>query len=408
MNINKGLIKGSVILLVAFGLYNLLNFIFQASMARLLTLAEFGILSALYQLIYLFSGISESIQITMVKFSANEHNKGKMKNILKRALRKSAVLTVGLFLVYLLVAIPISLMLKIDYLLVSVTGLMLFMIFFTPITRGILQGKKKFVALGLNMLIESAVKLVLSIILVILSWSVLGALVGTIVGGAAAFALTFVSLREFTQTKEGRAETKEIYDSSRPSFIIILAILVFYTFDVLMIKVFFSPEAAGSYAIASLMAKAIFFGTQPISKAMFPLSAENNLEKHKAENILVNAIVMVSILAIVALCLFYFVPGLVIKIFSGKFIPEIESLLLYLGIGMAVLSISNLLLLYKLSVGKTKNYKAFLLFVIAEILILGLFMLYFSPTLVGFSIAFVISAIIFLLGAIFIVGPRRT
>ena len=88
MKMNKELVIGSFILLIAFGVYNFLNFAFQSSMARLLTIAEFGVLSVLFNIIYVFSGFSDSIQITITKYAANEKDDGKVKNILKRALKK--------------------------------------------------------------------------------------------------------------------------------------------------------------------------------------------------------------------------------------------------------------------------------------------------------------------------------
>ena len=54
MELNKSLLKGSLVLLIAFNLYNLLNFIFHFGMARLLSVADYGILLTLYSMIYLF------------------------------------------------------------------------------------------------------------------------------------------------------------------------------------------------------------------------------------------------------------------------------------------------------------------------------------------------------------------
>jgi len=63
--------------------------------------------------------------------------------------------------------------------------------------------------------------------------------------------------------------------------------------------------------------------------------------------------------------LFYLFPEFIIQIFSGKTIPEASNILFYLGIATSFLSIANLILLYKLSLGKIKGYFHLLVFVLA-------------------------------------------
>ena len=84
---SKNLLKGTLILLIMFNLFNVLNFIFQFSMARLLSLADYGIMSALFAIVYLSVGFTESIQTILTKFTTQEENKGKLHDIIKKALQ---------------------------------------------------------------------------------------------------------------------------------------------------------------------------------------------------------------------------------------------------------------------------------------------------------------------------------
>ena len=84
--LNRGLIKGGITLLIAFGFYNLFNFLYQFSMARMLTVSDYGILAAIFSLIYILSAFTESIQIIITKYSSGEGEKH-----LKKVAKKSRI-----------------------------------------------------------------------------------------------------------------------------------------------------------------------------------------------------------------------------------------------------------------------------------------------------------------------------
>lgn len=390
VRLNSGLIKGSFILLVAFNIFNALNFFFHFAMARLLSVGEYGIFLTLFMIIYILGVFTESIQLVITKYTSKEEDNGKLKNIFKKTIKKSSFVAFFILLAYLVFAIPLSVYLfKIDYFLMALTGLMLADAFLIPVTRGVLQGRKRFFSLGANMVVESSVKLILAIIFVYLGLKVYGAILGTIIGVFIAFGFSIFSIRDILKSDEKSAETTGIYGYTRPTFFVILVILLFFTIDVFIVKVFFNEEIAGVYAIASILAKTIFFGTQPISKAMFPLSAESNLNKKKSENVFYNALGILLVAVTIALFLFYFFSDIIIRVFSGRYIPEAASILFYLGIAIGFLSLANLVLLYKLSLGKTKGYVYLIIFAVLDIVLLILFSIFFMTTLFQFAIAFI-------------------
>lgn len=395
--IDKNLIKGSLVLLIAFNIFNFINFMFHFFMARFLTLAEFGILSTLLSILYIFGVFSESIQLIITKYTTETDDKGKIKNILKKTIKKSAVVSGILFFVYLIIAIPLSNILEIDYLLLGLNGLMIFGYFMIPITRGAMQGQKKFASLGVSMMLEASVRIIFAIILVFAGWKVYGAVIGTILGIASAFFISLFVLRGTFKAKEKPSEVSGIYSYSKPAFFIILTILAFYSIDVIIARIFFSPEVAGEYSIASILAKTIFLATQPIARAMFPLSIQDKARK-KENGVFRTSIILLFMAIFCALVLFFFFPEFIIKVFSGKTASLASAILIYLAIGVSLLSITNLVLLHKLSIGKTKNYWFLGIFVIIEVITLS----YFATDLYRFSIAFVFSSAAFLYGSLMV------
>ncbi len=75
-------------MLIVFNLYSFLNFVFQASMAHFLSVADYGVLAALSYLAYFLSIFSESIQTVIAKYASTESNEGALKNMIKRGARK--------------------------------------------------------------------------------------------------------------------------------------------------------------------------------------------------------------------------------------------------------------------------------------------------------------------------------
>ena len=389
-------------MLISFNLFNVINFVFHFGMARLLSISDYGILLTLFSIIYLLAVFSESIQLVIVKYSSRENDGGKLKNLLMRSLKKSFFVSLFLFALYLVLAVPFSYLLKIEYPLMALNGVIIITLFLSPVSRGILQGKKRFKDLGVNMLIEAIIKLALALAFVYIGWRVYGAILGTFFGLLIAFFLSFIKLGDITKSKEKPAYVQDIYKYSKPAFVVNLAILLFYSLDVIIARIFFSEVAAGSYAIVSILAKTIFMGTQPISRAMFPLSAENKSGKKKSENIFLNSFAITFAAIISALILFYFFPEFIVKIFSGKEIEMSSNLLFYLGIAIGLLSLSNLILLYKLSLGKIRGCAYLFFLIIVEVFLLS----FFSKDLFQFSIAFITAAAIFLWGVIFLVRER--
>jgi len=67
--LNKALIGGSLVLLITFNIFNLLNFIFHFAMVRMLTVVEYGVLASLFMIIYMMTVFSESIQLVITKYT---------------------------------------------------------------------------------------------------------------------------------------------------------------------------------------------------------------------------------------------------------------------------------------------------------------------------------------------------
>jgi hypothetical protein len=88
-------------------------------------------------------------------------------------------------------------------------------------------------------------------------------------------------------------------------------------------------------------------------------------------------------------------------LFTGKSLIEPAKILFTISLGMAIISLSNLVLFYKLSKGRTSGYYLTLVLIGVEAALLFTF----SSNLVQFSQAFLSSSVIFLIGS-FLLSKR--
>lgn len=392
MKVNKEIIRGGAILIFSVGIFSFLGFIFQLFMARNLSIVDYGLLAALFSIIYIFGFFTEFLQTLVAKYSSTESDMGKTKHLLVRSLRSSLYSATLFFGIYLIVCAFLYTFLNIPYLLLAFNGLFIFAIFLVPITRGILQGKKQFFSLGATFIIEGIVKLGAGVAFVYMGLSVFGAVGGAMLGTFLAFLFSLIPMRPIISVPKKETHAKEIKMELGPTFIIILTVMVFYSIDVVIARIVFTEDIAGMYSIASILSKTIFWITQPISKVILPVVAQEKDTTHGSKNAFISALVIVLGIAFVANLLFYLFDSYIVQLFSGRIITASAEVLPLVGLAMSFISLANLVLLYKLSRDSVKGIGYLWMIIPIQILTL----VYFSSNLIEFSLAYVGISIFFL------------
>lgn len=397
-------IKGSLTLLIGFGIFNFLNLIYQFAMARMLSLSEISILSALFSLVYVFAIFSESIQTVVAKYTVStENNDGKLKGLLRRFFRKSKRLGFLALIFYLIIALFFYLFLNIHYSLLALNGILLYLMFLLPVTRGAMQGRKKFGALSKNLVMESALKLLFSVLLVFLGFKIYGAIGGFILGTTIAYFASFYPLKKIYEAREESMSVGNISKYARENTLIIAAVILFYSSDVIFARWFFSPELAGTYAVASLLGKIILWASIPVTKAMFPLSAEatNSIENKKV----LNSSIKVFFLLLFLCAIMLIFSKQAITLFYGSELTGAVEVLPYLVIAFSLIAFSNMILLYQISKGTVNQWftLSLLIVVFVEFLLFTLS----KENLVSFAMGFVISSVMLMVVSLISLANRK-
>ncbi|MFY9825638.1 MAG: oligosaccharide flippase family protein [Thermoanaerobaculia bacterium] len=359
MKKSTGLLGGSVLLLVTLNVANALHFAFHIAMARMLGPAGYGALSALLAILYVLNVFAESVQTILARYASREPDPGRLHDLLRRALRKGGRATLAMTAVFLVAAAPLGRWLRIPYPLMALFSLSMIGVSLLPIHRGALQGWKRFRALGENMIWEVMAKLVLGVGLVWLGAREYGAVAGVSLGFCVAFALSRLPLRDVYRTPSSRAEAPDLYRYSLPVFVTTATVMGFYSLDVLLARAFFPAAVAGGYAVASFLGKAVLLGTAPVTKAMFPLSAEAaERQDGGSRRLLAGTLGILAACVAPALLAFAWIPGLLVRGMGGKVYQGAADLVLPLGVAMVLMSFSNALLLYRLSTGRLRFWAA--------------------------------------------------
>ncbi len=397
MGFSKELAKGSIVLFLSVNIFNLFNLIFNFAGARLLGPADYSILATLMSIIFIFSIPNETVHAIISRYTTKffvQSNKGQIKSLMIKSLKKFSLLSLICFIIFSALSFFLEDLLSIDSLLLMFTGLFIFGAFLLPITRGILQGTKKFNSLGFTYVSESSIKLVIAIVFIILGFGVYGAMGGVILGGILAFVFSFFSLKDVLKVKSKKADTAGIYNYAIPTLISMACIMIFFSLDIILAKAFFSEEIAGQYAAISNLGKAIFLGTWGVSRAMFPIVSEKHDTKKDSRAILEQSLLTVFFISLAVLVLYFIFPRQIVGILYGTDYIAAAGLLIYPSIAMAILSLTNVFVLYNLCVNQPKRNYVTLVFVLIQIILLSLF----HSSVLQFSIMLIISNILLFLG----------
>lgn len=396
------LIKGGIILFILFNIVNVINYLFTMTMARMLSVADYGVLVALGSFIAYFTIAGSSINVTLSRYTSRFfRDKGKIKDLIYRSLKKSLKISFILYLLFIPVAIFFSYFLKIPFLLIALTGLYLFATFISPSTKGILQGKKRFKQMGVCAIFEALTKLVVAIVLVFFIKNVYGATLAILFSAGFGISITMYVLRDIIKAKRQYADIKGIYSYNWKAFILFSSLTLIFGLDVILARRFFLPEIAGKYAVASMIAKIIYFSTGAISTVMFPISSLKG--KKDKKKIFHKSLFIIISLCFVGLLVLLFFPELVIKILFGSKYLGISGILFFVGLAYSIRSITNLNIMNKLSYGEIKNSYIMFIFAVVGIVILAIS----YQSVFRFALALIFVDVSMLIGTFFLKTKER-
>ncbi|MFH1601760.1 MAG: oligosaccharide flippase family protein [Candidatus Shapirobacteria bacterium] len=356
------LIAGSAVLFISAMVGNISNYLYHLLMGRFLGPENYGLLTSLISLTYLFGIPLAALNLVVVKHTSGLWARKKLSSIafFHSWLNKKATIFVWLGLVVLLLASPkIALFLHLKSIsLVWLMGACSLIGVYSTISGATLQGLLKFNLMAVSSIISVILKLGLSVLLVLVGLGIWGAVLPFLITSLIGLFLLRLFIGQLLVNKKEEAkkifETKELLAYTWPVLLSTLAFTSLYTTDFLLARHFLSAQMAGYYASLATLGKIVFFASSPIVMAMFPLISarhEGGQDSRQTLNLSL-ALVLFASLGITA---FYFLfPQFMIKTLYGADYLVAAPYLVYFSIFLSFYALVNVLVNYYLSIKKVK------------------------------------------------------
>ena len=285
------MLTGSFVLLSGSGLVTAINFAYNIAVARFLGPIGFGHATAVYTLLILISAVTLSFQIVSAKVVAQQSSL-EGKSTVYRGFHRSAWacgIVVALLLLLFQKAIADCLKLPSPILIVL---LAIGAAFYVPLgsRRGYIQGAYGFHRLAINLVLEGLVRLGGSLLFILLGFSV----EGVIVANAAAVAVAYLATGpKLAVTVPNALCVPDAFREALQAIVFCVGQVLINNCDIVLVKHFFPPTAAGLYAAVALVGRVIFAFSSAVVNTMFPLVAGTRNEGRKGHRVLATSLLLV-------------------------------------------------------------------------------------------------------------------
>lgn len=373
-----GFLSGSLLLLISMTIVNGGNYLFNLVLGRWLGPAAFAELSLIVTLMLVITLITATVQTVAAKFAAihaaddDDQAMASLRGWLGRwAWIVGLVFAVGLGAASPWLAAFFQMRSAWPFVILAV-GLPLY--FAQGVDRGILQGQIRFTPLSLSYQAEMWVRLVVGISLVALGFAVNGAVAG--------LTLSFVGTWLVAlQGRKGLPKAVALTPNQRRAILLfawpvgmaLIGQILINNSDILIVKRFFDPAAAGQYAALALIGRIVFFATWSVVTALFPIVAQRHQRGEPHRQLFYVSLGLVLGVSGVIILAAVFVPNLIVGLLFGDAYLEIASLLWLYAVATGFYALSNVVITYRLSIGSNKGSYVAVVGGVAQVLGVWLF-----------------------------------
>lgn len=347
---NRAYVSGAF-LIGAMSAANLLNFVFNAYLGRVMNLANFGLLSLIGSFLY-FTHIPYGALGSAVNYRTGflEGRYGdETARLFKNWIRKKSLYIALTICALWLVLSPLLM----NYF--AAENILPFLVFapvwvfgmIAAVDRGFLSGKLMFGALAAVALVEPIAKLATTYLFVeldLLPYVYVAIPISIIISYFASASLADIG------EKNEKHKSHEVFRFPKKFFVSSLlsglATITFLSLDIVLAKHYLSPEDAGRYALVSLVGKMIFFLVSLSSQFTTPLISHQEGARKNSENTFATILLSSTILGMIGYLAFGFFGSVTAPLLFGERASAIVSYLPTFCLAMVYFSISRVFVTY--------------------------------------------------------------
>ncbi len=345
-------LSGSFILLSGSGLATTLSLAYNILVARFLGPSGYGTATAVYTLLTLLSSVTLSFQLVSAKIVAQQRSP-EAKSAGYRGFQRAGW-ACGIFAALLLTLfqIPISNYLNLPNSFLVVT-IAIGIAFYIPLgsRRGYLQGAYGFRRLASNLVLEGAIRLGGSLLLILFGLGVEGVIAAN---SAAVIVAYFVITPRLAARVRNPVRLNHGLREMLQAMVFFAGQVLINNCDIVLVKHFFVAEAAGLYAVIAMVGRVVFSFSQAIVNSMFPLVAGTQEEERKDLTVIATALALVlGIGSALALVLRVMPASVWMRLFGARFHTigsySLSYLLALYAITAVIYSLSAVVIAYEMS-----------------------------------------------------------
>lgn len=290
--------KNSIVLFVLMMGANVCNYLFQIIVGNLMEVESYAQVNTVLAIVSVLSIPTTIIAMICARYiainvaTANEQG---IVSVVQVLLKFTSMVALVLVLGVLLSMSGITGIFALDskwY--VAGTLVMAIINLFFSITAGILQGMKQFFQYGVQTILMALGKLIFSVVLIWLGWSVFGVITAVIIGIVLAilYGLYYIGnyvRKAFRHKEESSIDMIEFMKYAFGTIVAQGCVVALTSGDILLVKAYFPDREAGLYSSAMVIGKIAMYVATAVVAALFPMVVERHQQGKNTVSLLKKA-----------------------------------------------------------------------------------------------------------------------
>ena len=352
------LVKHNIVFLFGTLAISVFNYLYYPVVGRLVSIVEFGEIQASISIFMQLGILLTAFGYVVANITHNSQSDYAKQNILflERVTLLLSVLTLVVLIVF---GRQLQSTLQFSSILPLVLIGILVILNVPSTTRSyVLQGMKRLKEVAISGIIFSIGKLVVTVVLILAGVNAEAAIIGYIIAQIVTlFYLSFKSKDYFPSVRLSFAKTVKVTDRVNMKrelkfgllvIILLAGLSTLYSFDVVLARLFLTPEAAGEYSGVSSVARIIYFATASVAGVLIASVALKD-SYSRSRRVLLGSALIVTVIGLVILAIFSIFPTESLTIILGSSYAHVASLLPLVCLFMFVASLNNLLITFQIA-----------------------------------------------------------
>jgi O-antigen/teichoic acid export membrane protein len=348
----SAMLKQGLLVFSASMVLNICNFIAHAVASRALGVTIYGGLYALINAA-LIAGLPAAFIAPVLAQLAAEfralHDDGHLRGLTESIADFFARLGLLYMVVAAFAAIPFAWFLHVPLWSAQFVGLLAGAAVYLSALRAIAQGTQDFVGFALSNSIEGVAKVVGIVVLLAVGLKLGGGIIGFFIGPLCALIYLGLRLRRrygAAVSHSVRYDWRRILNAGAGAAAATISLALIGSADVVLVKHFFSPDAAGLYAAAALGGKILLYLVGFIPTVLLPQAADRHARGAQTREVLAGSLAMFAAVALCGLFIFRYFGLTVLHALVGHAFDAAAPLLVTYGLAMVLLALTNALTSY--------------------------------------------------------------